>query len=176
MYGVHLLSSTLGGNSAKLNLILSLVNLLVTVSAAPLVDRLGRKVCLLASITGMGVSSLFLGASLLASVPGLSAAAVLAFVGSFGLGLGAVPWLLASELVDTEAVAATQGLALVSSWVSTFLVAQFFPLANDVLHGRVYFVFAALAALFGAFIAWRVPESSGKANADEVWGRVRRED
>lgn len=38
-------------------------------------------------------------------------------------------------------------------------------------HGRVFYVFATFAALFGAFIAWWVPETKGKHGADEVWGR-----
>jgi hypothetical protein len=42
--------------------------------------------------------------------------------------------------------------------------------------GQVYFVFAGFAALFGAFTAWWVPETKGKADADEVWGRKKPQD
>jgi MFS family permease len=171
MYGVGLLSDLLGANSALLNLVVSAVNIVVTALCAPLVDKLGRKACLLNSITVMGISALLLGIGILRSIQVLSAVAVLLFVGGFALGLGPVPFILASELVDSEAVGATQSWALAANWTATFVVAMFFPLANEWLHGKVYFVFAGSALFFWLFVGWFVPESKGKKTADEVWGR-----
>jgi MFS family permease len=177
MYGVALLSDILAANSALLNVVVALVNIVVTVAGAPLVDRLGRKTCLLMSMGGMGVSSLVLGFGIMNSVPVLSAVAVLCFVAAFGLGLGPVPFILSSELVNSEAVGATQSWALAANWIATFFVAQFFPVVNEKLgKGQVYFVFAGFAALFAAFTAWWVPETKGKADADEVWGRKKPQD
>jgi len=99
MYGTSLLATLLRSNAALLNLAVSALNILVTASCAPLIDKLGRKTCLLASITGMGLSSLLLALSILRHIPLLSAIAVLLFVSSFGLGLGPVPFILSSELV-----------------------------------------------------------------------------
>jgi len=76
-------------------------------------------------------------------------------------------------------VAATQSWALAANWIATFAVAQFFPVVNEALgRGRVYFVFAGLAAGFAAFVGWWVPETRGRGSVDEVWGREgrRRED
>ncbi|KAK3716001.1 Bifunctional purine biosynthesis protein PurH [Vermiconidia calcicola] len=172
MYGVSLLSNLLAANSALLNVAVSGLNVIVTASAAPLVDKLGRKTCLLISITGMGISSILLAIGIMCSLSILSAIAVLAFVASFGLGLGPVPFILASELVDANAVGATQSWALAANWIATFVVAQFFPMLNEAMgKGQVYFVFAAMAVAFGGFVAWFVPESKGRADADEVWGR-----
>jgi sugar porter (SP) family MFS transporter len=176
MYGVSLLADLMKSNSALLNLAVSAINIIVTAGCAPLVDKLGRKVCILSSLTGMGVSSLLLGIGIVKSISILSAVAVLLFVSSFAVGLGPVPFILSSELVGPEAVGATQSIALAANWIATFIVAQFFPLANDILHGKVYFIFAALSAFFFLFIAWFVPETKGKASADEVWGRERRVD
>jgi MFS family permease len=176
MYGVSLLAGLLESNSALLNLAVSALNIIVTAGGAPLVDKLGRKTCLLNSLAGMGISSLLLAVGIIKSIPMLSAVAVLLFVASFGLGLGPVPFILASELVGSDAADATQSIALAANWIATFLVAQFFPLASAKLHGKVYFIFAALSAFFFAFISWYVPETKGKKNADEVWGRERRVD
>ena len=176
MYGVSLLAGLLESNSALLNLAVSALNILVTAGCAPLADKLGRKACLLYSIAGMGISSLLLAIGIIKAIPVLSAVAVLMFVASFGVGLGPVPFILASELVGPDAVDATQSIALGANWISTFIVAQFFPLANAKLGGKVYFIFAAMAVFFFAFISWYVPETKGKRNADEVWGRERRED
>ncbi|KAH9865971.1 hypothetical protein J1614_008535 [Plenodomus biglobosus] len=176
MYGVSLLAGLLESNSALLNLAVSALNIVVTAGCAPLADKLGRKTCLLGSLAGMGTSSLLLAIGIIQSIPVLSAIAVLLFVSSFAFGLGPVPFILASELVGPDAVDATQSIALGANWIATFVVAQFFPLASAKLHGKVYFIFAALSAFFAAFIAWYVPETKGKKNADEVWGRERRVD
>ncbi|KAI9709284.1 MAG: hypothetical protein M1820_003404 [Bogoriella megaspora] len=172
MYGVSLLTSLLSTSSALLNLFVSLLNLFVTLFCAPLIDIIGRKTVLLLSIAGMGASSLALGLSIMFHVPPLSVVAVITFVASFGLGLGPVPFILSSELVGPEAVGATQSWALAANWLATFIVAQFFPIVNERLgQGKVYFIFMALAVFFWVFVAWRVPETKGKKDADEVWGR-----
>lgn len=177
MYGVHLLASVLESNSATLNVAVSALNILMTAFAAPLIDRLGRKTCLLTSIGGMGISSLLLAIGIDSKIPVLSAISVAFFVGSFGLGLGPVPFLLSSELVDPEAVGSTQSWALGANWAATFVVAQFFPVVNEWLGGgKVYYVFMSISVLFFIFVGWWVPETRGKANAEEVWGRSRRDD
>jgi sugar porter (SP) family MFS transporter len=172
MYGVSLLSDLLAANAALLNVAVAAVNVVITASCAPLVDRLGRKTCLLSSIAGMGVSSLLLALGIMRSIPILSAIAVILFVASFGFGLGPIPFILASELVNSEAVGATQSWALAANWIATFVVAQFFPLVNQMMgKGQVYFLFAGFALAFGSFVAWYVPETMGKRDADEIWGR-----
>jgi len=176
MYGVSLLAGLLESNSALLNLAVSALNIVVTASCAPLADKLGRKICLLSSLAIMGTSSLLLAIGIIKAIPVLSAVAVLLFVSGFAVGLGPVPFILASELVGPDAVDATQSIALGANWIATFIVAQFFPLASAKLHGKVYFIFAALSAFFFTFISWYVPETKGKKNADEVWGRERRVD
>jgi MFS family permease len=176
MYGVSLLADLLESNSALLNLAVSALNIIVTAACAPLVEKLGRKTCLLNSLAGMGISSLLLAIGIIKSISILSAVAVLLFVSSFGVGLGPIPFILSSELVGSDAVSAVQSIALAANWIATFVVAQFFPMASAILGGKVYFIFAALSAFFFMFISWYVPETKGKKNADEVWGRERRVD
>ncbi|KAI1624990.1 MFS transporter, SP family, solute carrier family 2, member 2 [Exophiala viscosa] len=178
MYGVSLLADLLASNSALLNILVSILNVVATTAFAPLADILGRKICILASIAGMGVSSIMLAVGIRSSIPVLSAISVLLFVASFAFGLGPVPFILANELVGPEAVGATQSWALAANWISTFVVAQFFPMVNEQLgKGVVYFIFAGVAAVFWVIVFWYVPETMGKRDADEVWGRnTRRED
>lgn len=176
MYSVSLLQTILPTTAALLAVIISALNLVVTLACAPLPDKIGRKTCLMLSITGMGLSSMMLALGISFGQKAISAAATLLFVGCFAVGLGPVPFILASELARPEAVGATQSWALASNWVATFVVAQFFPVLNDALggRGRIYWIFAAMSALMGSFIVWWVPETKGKANADEVWGRQER--
>lgn len=183
MYSVQLLDGLLPLSSILLTILVSAVNLVMTAACSPLPDKWGRKTCLLVSIVGQGASSLTLAISILTGVKIVSALAVAFFVAFFAVGLGPVPFILASELVGQEAVGATQSWCLATNYTATFLVAQFFPIINTALNawlggrgGWVYFIFAGFAAAFALFIATRVPETKGKKDADEVWGRTRRLD
>ena len=177
MYSVNFLSDILPTTAGLITVAVGALNVVVTIACAPLADKLGRKTCLLLSIAGMGTNAFLLAFGIMYGVEALIIVATLLFVGSFAVGLGPVPFILASELVDPEAVGATQSIALGANWVATFVVAQFFPMLNDVMgKGRVFFICAARAAGLFAFISGWGPESTGKASADEVWGRERRVD
>ena len=170
MYSVTILGSIIPTAAALVTVLVSSVNVLVTVLCAPLADKIGRKACLLLSIGGMGSSSFLLALGLIYKVSALSIIATFLFVSSFGVGLGPVPFILASELVDAEAVGATQSWGLAGCWMATFCVAQFFPVLNAALPtGHVFWVFVGISILLGAFIAWWLPESKGKASVAEVW-------
>ncbi|KAK3365483.1 general substrate transporter [Lasiosphaeria ovina] len=182
MYSVSLLRDLLPTSSALLTIIISVINLGTTIAASPLPDKLGRKTCLLVSIIGQGTSSLALALSIVFELKIMSAIAVLLFVAFFAVGLGPVPFIMASELVGPEAVGATQSWALGASYIATFLVAYLFPIVNEALNsalggaGWVYFIFAGFAVLWAGFVTRNVPETKGKRDADEVWGRTRRTD
>lgn len=172
MYSVDLLSALLPTSAALLIVAVAALNVLITALCAPLSDKIGRKTCILLSIAGMGTNSVLLAVGIQYKVKILSAVATLLFVASFAVGLGPVPFILANELVGPEAVGATQSCALAANWIATFVVSQFFPIVNNALgKGRVYYIFAAFAVLFGAFIAWWVPETRGKHGVEEVWGK-----
>ncbi|OAX82425.1 hypothetical protein ACJ72_03221 [Emergomyces africanus] len=176
MYSVSILSNILPTTASLLAVAVSALNLIVTLICAPLADKLGRKPCLLLSITGMGLSSMLLALGIALNFQIMSAIATLLFVASFAVGLGPVPFILASELVGPEAVGAAQSWALSANWTATFIVAQFFPALNLAMgeKGRVYCVFAAVAVVLGSFLAWWVPETKGKSTMEEVWGREER--
>lgn len=182
MYSVSLLADLLPISSGLLTIIISVLGLFMTIVCSPLPDRLGRKTCLLISVIGQGSSSLVLALSILFKFKTLSAIAVLSFTSFFAVGLGTVPFILSSELVGQEAVGAAQSWCLASAYVSTFIVAQFFPILNSALnnalggHGWVYFIFTGTAAASAVFVHFKIPESKGKKDADEVWGRTRRLD
>ncbi|KAJ5758432.1 hypothetical protein N7520_005588 [Penicillium odoratum] len=179
MYSVSLLQSILPTGAALLTIIISVINLIATLACMPLPDRIGRKTCLLLSISGVGSCSILLALGFAFQQKIVSAIATLLFVTSFAVGLGPVPFMLSSELVGPEAVGATQSWGLSVNWMATFMVAQFFPVINDALggKGRVYWIFAAMAGLLGVLLYRILPETRGKANADAIWGRVeRRED
>ncbi|KGB74798.1 vacuolar membrane protein [Cryptococcus deuterogattii R265] len=146
---------------------ITIVNAIMTLPAIFLMDCLGRKVLILASIGGMTTTSIFLAIGLNGHHQIMSAISILAFVASFSIGLGPVPFLLTSELVPLPAVAALSSLAVSTNWVTSFLVAFFFLPLRDLLsspsdprspetgregEGRVFYAFTAILLMGGVMI------------------------
>jgi MFS family permease len=175
MYSVSLLSDLLP-TASLLIVVVSATNLVATIAFSPLADKLGRKACLLLSIAGMGINALLLAFAILFSVKVPSAIATLLFVTSFAVGLGPVPFILASELVGPEAVGATQSWAPAANWIGAFLVAQFFPILNSWLGKERCFRFCGFSGAVLYFCGVVDTGDEGKRDADEVWGKERRED
>lgn len=128
-------------------------------------QKVGRIPLILTSLAGMIVSLILLSRGLDAHDQTLSALPLLTFVASFAIGLGPIPFLLVSELVPQEAVAATSSIALSSSWIASFLVALGFLPLRDALgwmergarqgEGRVFWVFLGFQIITTGVIVWK---------------------
>ncbi|TQS37580.1 hypothetical protein Golomagni_01941 [Golovinomyces magnicellulatus] len=182
LYSVSLFRGALPVSSILLTILISGINVIVTILCAPLRDIIGNKNCLLISIIGMGSMSLFLAISLIVTKQLLSAIFVILFVIFFAVGLGPVPFTMASELVGEEAVSAAQSWSLAGNYIATYIVAQFFPMVNIWINaklggmGWVYFFFAAFLGISAIFVALLVPRSKGKVKTSEVDGQATGED
>jgi len=116
------------------------------------------------------VSVLLLGFGLDTGTVWLSSTTILTFVASFALGLGPVPFMLTAELVPYYATSSLSSIALSLNWTANFLVGvSFLPLRNFLAsigkvkspdaeldnagQGRVFYVFAALLAVIGAYLS-----------------------
>ena len=145
---------------------IGVVNVLLTVVAIWLVDRVGRRVLLLTGLAGMCVSLCTLATAFLlgtgAILGWLTAASLAAYVGFFAIGLGPVFWLLISEIFPLAIRGRGMSAATIANWVANLVVALTFLRLVDLL-GRpgVFFAYAALTA--GAFLFARtlVPETKG---------------
>ncbi len=145
---------------------IGVVNVLMTLVAIRLVDRVGRRILLLSGLAGMGISLCVLaGAFLLhggALLGWLTAASLAAYVGCFALGLGPVFWLLISEIFPLSIRGRGMSAATIANWIANLVVALTFLDLVD-LFGRtgVFLVYAVLT--FGAvlFAYALVPETKG---------------
>ena len=145
---------------------IGVVNVLLTVVAIWLVDRVGRRVLLLTGLAGMCISLCTLATAFLlgtgAILGWLTAASLAAYVGFFAIGLGPVFWLLISEIFPLAIRGRGMSAATIANWVANLVVALTFLRLVDLL-GRpgVFFAYAALTA--GAFLFARalVPETKG---------------
>ncbi|KAJ3120154.1 Solute carrier 2, facilitated glucose transporter member 4 [Physocladia obscura] len=146
----------------KLTLLISVVNLAATVLSLSLIEKLGRKILLLTSELGM----MFCGFLVFASVkldlsPSLIVIGLMGFVGFFGVGLGAITWLIIPELIPAYAVNAAVSLCSATNWASSWLVAFLVPIFIGYLGYDIFLVFSILLAGFTYFTFTFIPETKG---------------
>lgn len=152
MYGVAILRGLLPAYAPVLNAGISAVNLIITLGASSLFDRVSHKLLLLASISGMAFFAAILGAGMSLEIPALSAVGTFFFVASFSIGLGPLPWMVAVRNVEPNAVESAQSLAIAANWLGTFAVSFGVPvLASAIGMDGLFFGFAAVGALV---LAW----------------------
>ena len=160
----------------RINLLTGFVNILATIPAIALIDKLGRKPLLLAGSIGMALS---LGAMAAIFVmggvgadgrPAISHAAALAglvaanlYVIAFGVSWGPVMWVLLGEMFPNRLRGAALAVAGATNWVANFAVTvTFLPLLKAVGLGGAYGLYA-LAALVSLVFVWTaVRETKGK--------------
>ena len=148
------------------------VNVVFTLVAIRLIDRVGRRVLLLTGLAGMALSLVALGAAFLVGTGGalgwVTAASLTAYVAFFAVGLGPVFWLLISEIFPTAARGRGMSLATVANWGFNLLVALTFLSLID-LFGRpaTFFLYAAMTAAAFVFTLRLVPETSGR-NLEDI--------
>ncbi|PPD69225.1 hypothetical protein GOBAR_DD33898 [Gossypium barbadense] len=111
----------------------------ITAVSAFLVDNCGRKPLLLASSTGTFLGCFIAAISFLMKehnllqqwVPLLVLSGLLIFVGSFAIGMGAVPWVLLSEIFPINVKGAAGSLVNLEHWFGAWAVSYTFNFLMD---------------------------------------------
>jgi len=145
-----------------------IVNVLMTIVALRLVDRVGRRPLLLTGLAGMIVSLVVLGLAF--RVPALSgrlawitATSLMIYVGSFAVGLGPVFWLLISEIYPLQVRGVAMSVATLANWAANLLVALTFLSLIEVAGRPLTFWSYALAGVGAWWFVYRlVPETKGQ--------------
>jgi SP family sugar:H+ symporter-like MFS transporter len=160
-------------DSLAISVATSVTNILVTLVAIALVDRVGRRPILLAGSVGMAVS---LGAMALAfsaaigsggdiTLPGawgpVALVAANVFVVSFGASWGPLVWVLLGEIFPSRIRARALGLAAAAQWVANFAITLSFPVMAAGSLPLTYAMYALFAAASFFFVMFKVPETNG---------------
>jgi len=155
--------------------LVGIVNLLATIVAIMLIDRLGRRPLLIAGLTIIAASMSVLaysfytasygpGGELIEMNATMVLVAILSFVLGFGISLGPVMWVLFSELFPNR----LRGLAisfcgLINSSIS-FFVQLVFPWELENLGPAWTFLIYGSFAIVGLFFIMRIlPETKGRS-------------
>jgi sugar porter (SP) family MFS transporter len=163
--------------------ITSVINVLTTLIAIALIDKVGRKPLLLIGSTGMAITLItmaviFANATLKAdgtpSLPGASGTVALIaanlFVVAFGMSWGPVVWVLLGEMFPNRIRAAALGLAAAGQWVANWLITVTFPELREHL-GLAYGFYGLCAVLSGLFVWKWVMETKG-VSLEDMHGEI----
>jgi len=143
---------------------IGLVNLLFTLVAMGLVDRIGRRPLLLFGSLGLAVLYVVLALLLQQhAVPGLVSVAVLAAIGTYGLSLAPVTWIVISEIFPNHIRGVATSVATLALWGSYFVLVFTFPILAEALgsYGPFY-LYAGICLLGFFFIRSKVKETKGQ--------------
>ena len=145
--------------------IVGFVNMLFTVVAILLVDKVGRKPLLLIAAAGMGVSQLLLGAAF--RVENLSGSAILLlillYIAFFAMAMGPIVWVVMSEIFPTRMRGSAMAIATVALWIADFAVTLTFPVIADRLsETTAFWIYAVMCAIDFFFMLFLLPETKGK--------------
>jgi MFS transporter, SP family, sugar:H+ symporter len=160
-----------------ITVITSVTNILVTLVAIALVDRLGRKPLLIVGSLGMaltlGTMAWIFGTAPTAMVAGnaqpqLGATAGLVavvaanlYVVFFGVSWGPVTWVLLGEMFNNRIRAYALAVAAAAQWIANYIVSQTFPTLAGINLGVAYGTYTVMAMLSLVFVLAKIKETRG---------------
>ncbi|MEV0450550.1 sugar porter family MFS transporter [Streptomyces sp. NPDC050600] len=150
----------------------SIINIIGTVIAMVLVDRVGRKPLALVGSVGMAIALAFeawaFSADLvdgkLPTTQGVVAlVAAHVFVLFFALSWGVVVWVFLGEMFPNRIRAAALGVAASAQWIANWAITASFPSLADWNLSGTYIIYTVFAVLSIPFVLRYVKETKGKA-------------
>ncbi len=144
---------------------LGTVNVLMTVVAMHLVEKIGRRPLLLIGFIGAAVS---LGMIALFTqfegtlFKGLAALSIFLYIAAFAVSLGPLPYILTSEVFPLKIRGQGMSLSAASNWAFNTLVVASFPILLELLGISRVFLFYSSACVLGLlFCLYYAPETKG---------------
>lgn len=146
-------------------ILIGVINLLFTLIAMQLVDKLGRKKMMLAGSSLMAFFLLLIAACFYFNLfEGYwLTLVVLAFIATYATTLAPVTWVLISEIFPNRVRGVAVSVATFALWAACFALAYAFPVLIEALAPvQTFLLFAGICFVY-FLILWRfVPETKGK--------------
>ncbi len=160
-------------DSFAISVFTSVVNVVVTVIAIALIDRVGRKPLLLVGSAGMtltlgtlaflfGTAPIVDGQPALGDLAGpVALVAANLFVVFFGVSWGPVMWVMLGEMFPNRIRGAALAVAGLTQWGANWLVTVTFPALSAMSLGVAYGLYAFFAVVSLGIVARFLPETKG---------------
>ncbi len=169
-YAPTILADTGLTNSSSITqtVFVGITNVVFTIVAVLLLDRVGRRKLLLTGTLGMVLSLLLLGvyfssATLQHHAGYLALVALLIYIASFAVGLGPVFWLMISEIFPVGIRSKAMSVSTLANWAANFLVAAtFLTLGSLITRQGTFFLYAGIAVVAFVFFLTKVPETKDR--------------
>ena len=169
-------------NSAMFQSILvGAVNVIFTVIAIYIVDKVGRKPLLLVGSALMAFFLFTLGFCFFTNQMGIvSLISVLSFVAVFAFSWGPVTWVLLSEIFPNAIRGKAMAIAVAIQWIMNYVASSTFPLLDRSTwsvetfnHSLPFLLFGIMASISFIFVRKFVPETKGKSleEMEKIWKR-----
>ncbi|CAI0406074.1 unnamed protein product [Linum tenue] len=95
-------------------------------------------------------------------VPAMAVTGILLYIGSFSAGMGAVPWVIMSEIFPINIKGAAGALATLVNWFGAWAVSYTYNFLMSWSSYGTFLVYAAINALAIVFVIKVVPETKGR--------------
>ena len=171
-YGPQIFSlAGIGSNKNAIfaTLLVAITNVLATVIALVLVDRVGRKPLLYVGISGMTAALLVLSfcfhqhAELGPSLGKIATACLMFFITCYAFSIGPIAWILVSEVFPLRVRGRGVAAATLSFGTSNFLVSlTFLSLIKAAGTSLTLIIYGAFCILTLFFVAFVIPETKGR--------------
>jgi len=156
-------------NAIFATLLVAIMNVLATIIALVLVDRVGRKPLLYVGVGGMTLSLFILSyafhnqTALGSSLGIVATICLMVYITCFAFSMGPIAWILVSEVFPLRVRGRGVAAATLGSGTSNFLVSITFlsliKAAGNTITFAIYGVFCILTLLFVRFV---IPETKGR--------------
>jgi SP family galactose:H+ symporter-like MFS transporter len=181
LVGINTVIYYVSANSAILaTSVVGIVNVVSTIIATFLLDKLGRRTLLLIGTTIMIVALAALGvifASGSSQTGFFTLITLIVYIFAFAISMGPVFWLMSAEIFPTRVRAAGSSLCSFSNWAANFLVSLTFLSLIHLLGSSLTFTLYALMGILALVFCWfLVPETSGRTleQIEHYWEHKRK--
>lgn len=137
------------------------VNLVFTLLAMMLIDKIGRKPLMLFGAAGLAILYILV-VQMLGSGSANVSWFLLAAIGVYAMSLAPVTWVLISEIFPTKIRAAAMSVSVIALWSSYFILVFTFPILFEWLKDDTFYIYAVICAIGFLFILFKVKETKGK--------------
>ncbi|KAM3300278.1 hypothetical protein ACQJBY_041348 [Aegilops geniculata] len=157
------------------------IQVLATLVTTWLLDRAGRRILLIISSAGMTISLLAVAVIFFIKdtvsqdshmyyiLSMVSLLAIVAYVIAFSFGMGAIPWVIMSEILPVSIKSLAGSFATLANWLTSFGITMTANLLLSWSAGGTFVSYMLVSAFTLVFVILWVPETKGRTLEEIQW-------